>query len=115
MFVSLCSGVLEKPLLPQMVVLGSMSIGGTIIGTESLPDALQIAMMGLGLQPGDEVITADFTFAATVEVIADNLDKQSQPCTSKEDLERPLANNGAERISLRAFSCEETIGPRIKD
>jgi dTDP-4-amino-4,6-dideoxygalactose transaminase len=33
-------------------------------------DALQIAMMGLNLQPGDEVITADFTFAATVEVIA---------------------------------------------
>ena len=33
-------------------------------------DALQIAMMGLGLKPGDEVITADFTFAATVETIA---------------------------------------------
>jgi UDP-2-acetamido-2-deoxy-ribo-hexuluronate aminotransferase len=33
-------------------------------------DALQIAMMGLGLEQGDEVITADFTFAATVEVIA---------------------------------------------
>lgn len=33
-------------------------------------DALQIAMMGLGLEPGDEVITSDFTFAATVEVIA---------------------------------------------
>ena len=33
-------------------------------------DALQIAMIGLGLKPGDEVITADFTFAATVEVIA---------------------------------------------
>jgi dTDP-4-amino-4,6-dideoxygalactose transaminase len=33
-------------------------------------DALQIAMMGLGLKPGDEVITSDFTFAATVEVIA---------------------------------------------
>ena len=33
-------------------------------------DALQICMMGLGLKPGDEVITADFTFAATVEVIA---------------------------------------------
>lgn len=33
-------------------------------------DALQIALMGLGLQSGDEVITVDFTFAATVEVIA---------------------------------------------
>ncbi|PQB08121.1 transcriptional regulator [Polaribacter filamentus] len=33
-------------------------------------DALQIAMMALGLEQGDEIITADFTFAATVEVIA---------------------------------------------
>lgn len=33
-------------------------------------DALQIAMMGLNLTPGDEVITTNFTFAATVEVIA---------------------------------------------
>ncbi|QMU63821.1 MAG: aminotransferase class I/II-fold pyridoxal phosphate-dependent enzyme [Flavobacteriaceae bacterium] len=33
-------------------------------------DALQIVMMGLGLEEGDEVITVDFTFAATVEVIA---------------------------------------------
>jgi ATP-dependent Lon protease len=42
-FLSLCSGIVQKPLLPQMVVLGSMSIGGTVIPTESLPDALQIA------------------------------------------------------------------------
>ncbi len=33
-------------------------------------DALQIAMMGLGLKPGDEVITANFTYVATAEVIA---------------------------------------------
>jgi len=33
-------------------------------------DALQIAMMALDLQPGDEVITPSFTFIATTEVVA---------------------------------------------
>lgn len=33
-------------------------------------DALQISMMALGLQPGDEVITPSFTYVATTEVIA---------------------------------------------
>ena len=33
-------------------------------------DALQIALMSLDLKPGDEIITSNFTFAATAEVIA---------------------------------------------
>lgn len=33
-------------------------------------DALQISLMALGLQPGDEVITASYTYIATVEVVA---------------------------------------------
>lgn len=33
-------------------------------------DALQIALMSLGLQPGDEVITPSFTYVATTEVVA---------------------------------------------
>lgn len=33
-------------------------------------DALQIAIMALGLQPGDEIISVGFTFVATTEVIA---------------------------------------------
>lgn len=42
-FISLVSGLTERPVQPQMCVLGSMSIGGTIIPTSDLPGALQIA------------------------------------------------------------------------
>lgn len=42
---------------------------GNVIPCANGTDALQIALMALDLKEGDEVITADFTFAATVEVI----------------------------------------------
>lgn len=71
----------------QEVLDSSMYIGGPIVqrfqkSLESyldvkhvIPcangtDALQIAMMALGLKPGDEVITPSFTYIATTEVIA---------------------------------------------
>jgi len=40
-----------------------------VIGCANGTDALQIAMMALGLQPGDEVIVPAFTYVATAEVI----------------------------------------------
>ena len=43
---------------------------GYAIACANGTDALQVALMALNLKPGDEVITPDFTFIATVEVIA---------------------------------------------
>src|SRR6266404_18545 len=42
-FVALCSGVLGKPLQQQIVVFGSMSLGGSIIPVENLAASLQVA------------------------------------------------------------------------
>jgi UDP-2-acetamido-2-deoxy-ribo-hexuluronate aminotransferase len=56
-------GLFEKELQNYMGVNYVISCGN---GT----DALQIALMALGLKPGDEVITSDFTFISAVEVVA---------------------------------------------
>jgi len=42
-FVALCSGVQGKPLQSQLVVLGSMSLGGNIIPVMNLAESLQVA------------------------------------------------------------------------
>ena len=42
-FVALCSGVFGKPVQPQMVILGSMSLGGSTIPVENLAESLQVA------------------------------------------------------------------------
>lgn len=52
------------------VELGKYAGVKNVIPCANGTDALQIAMMALDLQPGDEVITPSFTYFATVEVIA---------------------------------------------
>jgi ATP-dependent Lon protease len=42
-FVALCSAVFGKPIQQQMVVLGSMSLGGNIVPVENLAESLQVA------------------------------------------------------------------------
>src|SRR5690606_6846021 len=62
-------------------------------------DALQIAMMALNLQPGDEVITPSFTYIATAEVIAllkltpvfVEVDKETF-CIDPEAIEKAITN-----------------------
>lgn len=42
-FIAFCSGVMQKPLQGQLVVLGDMSLGGSIIPVENLAECLQVA------------------------------------------------------------------------
>lgn len=53
----------------QKSLAGYLSVGH-VIGCANGTDALQIALMALGLQEGDEVILPCFTYVATAEVIA---------------------------------------------
>lgn len=65
-------------------------------------DALQVSLMSLGLEKGDEVITADFTFAATVEVIA------------LLDLKQVLVDVDRRTMTIDPAAVERAITPRTK-
>lgn len=65
-------------------------------------DALQVAMMALNLQPGDEVITSTFTFIATVETIA------------LLRLKPVLVDVDPETFNLDAAAVEKAITPNTK-
>ena len=59
-----------KPVQEFTQALGAYLCAKHVIPCANGTDALQIAMMALDLQPGDEVITPSFTYIATTEVVA---------------------------------------------
>ncbi|MBC7587963.1 MAG: DegT/DnrJ/EryC1/StrS family aminotransferase [Chitinophagaceae bacterium] len=59
-----------KPVHDFATALNAYHKSGFTITCANGTDALQIAMMALDLQPGDEVITPSFTYIATTEVVA---------------------------------------------
>ena len=65
-------------------------------------DALQVALMALDLNPGDEVITTDFIFAATVEVIA------------LLNLKPILIDVDLETFNIDCNKLKKAIGPKTK-
>ena len=82
----------------------SAYLGGEIhtITCASGTDALTIALMAMGLQPGDEVIVPDFTFIAPAECVAflGGIPKFA-------DIDR-------ETLQIAPKSVKELIGPRTK-
>lgn len=73
-----------------------------VIGCANGTDALQIALMALGLQPGDEVIVPSFTYVATAEVIAL---LRLKPVMIDVDLDT---------FNIRATDFEQAISPKTK-
>jgi dTDP-4-amino-4,6-dideoxygalactose transaminase len=73
-----------------------------VISCANGTDALQIAMMALGLKPGDEVITTNFTFIATVEVVA------------LLGLKLVLVDPEAGSFNISASAIKKAITPRTK-
>ena len=73
-----------------------------VIGCANGTDALQIALMALGLKPGDEVITPNFTFIATLEVVA------------LLGMVPVIVDVDLETFTIDPFELEKAITPRTK-
>ena len=65
-------------------------------------DALQLALMSLNLSPGDEIITSDFTFASTAEVVL------------LMGLKLKLVDINEETFNIDPLSVERAITPKTK-
>jgi UDP-2-acetamido-2-deoxy-ribo-hexuluronate aminotransferase len=78
--------------------LGTRNVISCANGT----DALQVAMMALGLKPGDEVITTGFTFIATVEVV------------ELLQLKLVIVDVDPDTYNISAKAIEKAITPRTK-
>ncbi len=63
-------GYIGGPVVEAFEKQAASFLDAAIIGVGNGTDALQIALMSLGIQPGDEVIVPAFTYAASAEVIA---------------------------------------------
>lgn len=81
-----------------------------VISCANGTDALQVALMGLGLKPGDEVITSSFTFIATAEVMAllrlkpvlVDVDPSTY-CIDTEAVERAITNKTRAIVPVHLF------------
>jgi len=73
-----------------------------VISCANGTDALQIAMMALNLKPGDEIITTDFTFIATVEVV------------ELLGLKLVIVEPDPDTFNISAEAIEKAITPRTK-
>jgi dTDP-4-amino-4,6-dideoxygalactose transaminase len=75
---------------------------GHVIPCANGTDALQVALMALGLRPGDEVIVPSFTYVATAEVIA------------LLHLKPVMVDVDPDTFNLTAASVEAAISPKTK-
>lgn len=79
----------------------AMTGSGYALGVSSGTAALIVALKGIGIQPGDEIITTPFTFIATIEAIV--------ACDAV-----PILGDIDETLSLDAASVETCISPKTR-